>query len=301
MKAWAVAIEQGSKEWRAWRNRLIGASEIAAVLGISPFLTARELFEIKIGKREQHENPAMVRGRELEDAAVFAVEGQLGRALMREGLCFEAEGHPLGASLDAFDPQEGIVYEVKCPGLASFERLAEGIPEHYEAQLQQQAMLAAGAGFPVRAMRLVVFHPDAGLVMHQTKPCDAWQERIVKAADEFWRHVEARQWPNDSIAELAEALAAAKAAEAEAVAMRKRIEAELIAAMQERGIKKVHTAIGIKASIVQRKALDKEAAANDPEWKALKEEEKALKARLKEIEAKYQKPGNAYIRLGGVA
>ena len=46
-------IEYADREsWLAGRKNSIGASEVAAAIGISPFMTPNELWEIKTGRRE---------------------------------------------------------------------------------------------------------------------------------------------------------------------------------------------------------------------------------------------------------
>jgi len=289
-------MRQRSSEWHEWRRSLIGASEIAAVLGLSPWLTARELWEIKTGRREpQQMNAAMRRGTELEAAARFAVEAELGLSLSDPVL--RHPELPLGASLDGY--AEGTVVEIKCPGIQSYERMRGGIPDYYMAQLQQQALVAAANGMAVERMVLYVWHPELGGYMHETHPSEEWAERIAAAAVEFWHRVQADEWPEDELASLVEALAAAKAAEAEAVEARKRLEAELAEAMAARGAKRVETLAGLRATLVRRKTIDRKAAEADEQWQALKAQEREIKERLREIEARYQVLGAPYIRLGG--
>ena len=42
------------KEWLEYRHRGIGGSDAAAILGISPFATARDLYPVLFGKHERH-------------------------------------------------------------------------------------------------------------------------------------------------------------------------------------------------------------------------------------------------------
>jgi len=137
MKAKVVHLDQRSDAWHEWRRRHIGASEIAAVLGISPWATARDIWERKTGRANEDDNPAMARGRALEASALMAAEVELGVELTR-GEVLEAEDEPLAASLDG--RAGGVIVEIKCPAsLASYERHRAGVPEHYMAQIQQQA------------------------------------------------------------------------------------------------------------------------------------------------------------------
>lgn len=62
-------------EWLQERKQSIGASEVAALLGVHPYLTAFELHAIKSGKisKDPYDTPAMRRGRLLEAVAVSVI------------------------------------------------------------------------------------------------------------------------------------------------------------------------------------------------------------------------------------
>ena len=293
-------IQQRTPEWHEWRRRVIGASEVGALLGRSPWLTPRELWEVKTGRREVAETAAMARGRDLEEAARFAAEVEIGCDLV-PGECIEQPELRLGASLDARAP--GAVVELKCPAsITSFERMRESVPEHYADQVRAQVWLAAEAGLPVERGLLVAWHPEAGVAVHEiAAPDDEWKERVAEASRAFWQAVEAGAWPEDDLAMLVAALAAAKAEEAEAKAARQRIEAELVAAMQARGAKKIETLAGLKATLTRRKVVDKDALEADPEWQAIMERLKPLEEQKKEIEARHRVLGAPYIRISGGA
>jgi putative phage-type endonuclease len=59
------------EEWLSLRKNTIGASEVAALLGVHPWLTAYELWARKSGLiPEIKETPAVRRGRHLEAVAI---------------------------------------------------------------------------------------------------------------------------------------------------------------------------------------------------------------------------------------
>lgn len=285
---------QGSDEWHQWRADGIGASEIAAVLGISPWMTAYQLWQAKTGGNVvQFEHAAMRRGKELEAAAVFDLEVEHGITVDRSRTLFQ---HPvlsfIRASLDGMTDNNTVV-EIKCPGPAQHAAMRDQVPDYYVAQVQQQ-MLVSGADRTL----FWVWHPEHGGYAHEIKADPKWHERIIEAAKEFWARVEARQWPSDELTQLAEELAWAKAREAEAKAARVAAERALIEAMRSRDMKKIETASGIKASVVQRKAVDKEALQADPDYQALMPALEELKLKVKDIEGRHKTAaGNPYIRL----
>ncbi len=285
---------QGTPEWHEWRKGGIGASEIAAVLGISPWKTAFQLFQEKTGGNvETFVNAAMRRGNELEAAAIFDLEVEHSIEVDRSRTLFEHATCPyLRASLDGMT-HDGIVVEVKCPGLGQYEAMREAIPDYYMAQVQQQMLVTEASG-----ALFWVWHPERGGYLHQVEPDEKWRKRIIEAGGEFWQRVESGKWPTDGLAQLAEELAWAKARLTEAEKAKKAAETALIEAMAADEAKKIETASGIKATVIRRKIIDRVALENDPQWIDLKPYLDELNAKKKEIEAQYKTGvGAPYIRL----
>jgi putative phage-type endonuclease len=54
-----IDLKQGSKEWLDYRATRIGASDIAKILGVSPYGTAFDLYEEKNGLKETFCNAGM--------------------------------------------------------------------------------------------------------------------------------------------------------------------------------------------------------------------------------------------------
>ncbi|MDX8401933.1 MAG: YqaJ viral recombinase family protein [Mariprofundaceae bacterium] len=289
-------MQQGSEQWHAWRASGIGASEIAAVLGLSPWKTAYQLWLEKTGQAEPFRgNAATRRGQALEEKALDALEDFLGGFVLERGECLKHPTAPLLASLDA--RLGAAVFDAKCPGDNQYEAMKEGIPPYYEAQLQQQALVASANGIAVEKMGLWVWHPDHGGYLLTTAPSQEWRNRILAAAREFWDRVDAGDWPESAIAEQLAALARAKRVEAEAIETRKAAEAALIEAMKGAGERKLETADGIKAALVCRKVVDKAACEAIPEWRDLRDKEKSIAEARKGIEKQHMKDGAEYIRL----
>ena len=70
-----VQLQQGSPEWLAYRRAKRNASESAAVMGASPWMTPYQLWLAKTGKQETTVTQAMQRGTDLEPLA-RALKGQ---------------------------------------------------------------------------------------------------------------------------------------------------------------------------------------------------------------------------------
>lgn len=172
---------QGSPEWLAYRLQTRNASETPAVLGVSPWLTPYQLWELRTGRREQRPNAAMHRGSALEAQAKHAYELRTGHVMepivMQDG--------EYSASLDGVTFAGDLIVEIKCPmqGRAStlWQQVAAGtVPEHYQLQVQHQLMVSGAA-----CAHLFVFDgAQDGHLLEILPDQDAWK-RIRTAWDAF--------------------------------------------------------------------------------------------------------------------
>jgi putative phage-type endonuclease len=165
-----VQLTQGSPEWLEYRKTMRNASETAAVLGVSPWLTPYQLWLRKTGRKTQEVSVAMQHGTDLEPAARAAYEAQTGNVMqplvVQDGL--------YSASLDGLTLAVDLILEVKCPfrgqDSALWKEVKAGwVPDHYAAQIQHQ-MMVSGASLA----HLWVFDGTQGLL----RPV----ERIEEAA-----------------------------------------------------------------------------------------------------------------------
>jgi putative phage-type endonuclease len=138
-----VNLVQGSPEWLEYRRSMRNASESAAVLGISPWVTPYQLWLLKTGRREQAVNAAMLNGTALEPEARSAYELETGHVMqplvMQDG--------DYSASLDGITLQGDLIVEIKVPmrgASSSLWRAVEAgqVPGHYSAQIQHQLMVS---------------------------------------------------------------------------------------------------------------------------------------------------------------
>src|SRR5438067_2704354 len=132
-------LVQGSGEWHEHRRKHRNASETPVVLGISPWQTPYQLWQIKLELVKPQVTAAMLRGTELEPAARAAYEALTGH-VMQPLVLVDGES---SASLDGITLAGDRVLEIKCPfkGRDStlWKTVAQGVlPEHYQFQLQHQ-------------------------------------------------------------------------------------------------------------------------------------------------------------------
>lgn len=139
-----IDIEQRSPEWHEFRERKIGASDAAAILGVSPFETRLELWERLAFKKERKKTHAMQRGTELEPKALAWVNNKL--KVNFEPKVIKSNEYPdIFASLDGFEMKGSMPFllEIKCPGRQDHLEAVNGkVPDHFYPQVQHQMHVA---------------------------------------------------------------------------------------------------------------------------------------------------------------
>jgi putative phage-type endonuclease len=179
-----VRMVQGSPEWHEHRRRYRNASETAAVLGLSPWRTPYQLWQLKLGLVEQEVTPAMQRGTELEPVARAAYERQTGR-VMQPLVVVDGE---YSASLDGMTLGGERIVEIKCPVKGRDSTLwktvgAGRLPEHYQWQVQHQLLVTGAAVADV-----YIFDGVDGILLAVVPEPDSWP-RIHQAWDAFMKCV----------------------------------------------------------------------------------------------------------------
>jgi len=106
-----IKLEQGSAEWLEHRKHYRNASETAAVMGESPWVTPYQLWELRTNRREQETNYAMRRGSSLEPAARATYEALTG-CVMQLRVVVDGD---YSASLDGITFDESMIVEIKAP------------------------------------------------------------------------------------------------------------------------------------------------------------------------------------------
>jgi putative phage-type endonuclease len=177
-----IEIQQRTPEWHAWRRKGIGSSDIAAVMGLNPFKTAKQVLKEKhSGKISNFVNEAMQRGIDFEDEAREAVSRKLG--IKFEPACLENVKRPyMIASVDGWSGSQGI--EIKVPSkrenymMVSLDSL---VPDLYIPQCQHDMCVT---GLPEW---LYVAYDDKEKVFADVlvKRDDFMCEKIERACDEF--------------------------------------------------------------------------------------------------------------------
>jgi putative phage-type endonuclease len=158
-----VRLVQGSAEWHDHRRKCRNASETAIVLGLSPWTTPYQLWQLKLGLVQQVVSPAMQRGTELEAVARAAYERQTGR-VMQPLMVVDGE---YSASLDGMTFGGERIVEIKAPFKGRDSTLwktvdAGRLPEHYHVQVQHQLLVTGAAIADVYSQHFTRFVASSG-------------------------------------------------------------------------------------------------------------------------------------------
>lgn len=150
IKATIVEHAQGSEAWLAHRAKSLNASELAAAMGLSKYMTRAELVALKATGIAPTVSPDTERrfelGHQYEASARPIAEEYTGEALYPCVLAAEVEGLPLSASLDGVDLMQEITWEHKTASAGLVASLEAGvIPEEYHPQLEQGLMLSGAS------------------------------------------------------------------------------------------------------------------------------------------------------------
>lgn len=176
-----LTLVQGTEEWHQHRMTYRNASEAAVVMGVSPWLSPYQLWEIKTGRRTQAVSFAMQRGTDLEPAARAAYELETGN-IMEPAVMVDGD---YSASLDGVSLAGDLILEVKCPvkGQNSetwIEGKAGKVQPHYYWQMQHQLMVSGAA-----KADFYVFDGEAGILV-EVLPNHRDMEQLRQAWDAFW-------------------------------------------------------------------------------------------------------------------
>lgn len=171
------------------KRETVSASQAAALLGCSPYLTRWMLWRhfAKGDDIEAEDNERMFWGRALEPAVLSATAERLNLEV-RPNVAGEYRRHerlPLGATVDAdiFDPNRGPgIVEVKCVDWRAWRDgwTETDAPDHIEAQLQAQ-MMVCGASWGVIACLV----GGNELRFYQREPDPGFAETMAAAAVAF--------------------------------------------------------------------------------------------------------------------
>jgi putative phage-type endonuclease len=191
--------KESRKKWLERRQKGIGGSDVAAIMGLSPWNTPLDVYYSKVLKLSQNDQ------NNLNDAAVDPKEERFKRGAIAEKNIIDnyiadrhcdvitdidTFVHPkypfLIGNVDAMRADDNVVIECKTVG--GYPDQWQGkIPLYYKTQCAHYAMLTNAKRVDLAAMfdrwtfRIFVYERDAAFEAHILKACvNFWQNHVLK-------------------------------------------------------------------------------------------------------------------------
>lgn len=168
-------------QWHEWRQKGIGASDAAVVMGVSKFKSLNDLRKEKLfGISTQKETAAMRRGKEMESEALRFFMGETGY-LLDEQKCYE---HPkrnwMRCTVDGINEAEKILVEAKVPT----GDLYNEVPLMYYPQCQHLMEV-----LDYKKMYFISYNEKGGKILEV--PFDAnYTKNLIAKEQEFWNEIQ---------------------------------------------------------------------------------------------------------------
>jgi putative phage-type endonuclease len=174
-----------SDEWLERRTKSIGGSDIAAIMGRSPYKTAYQLFLEKTKKvipPDISSLPHIVRGHLSEEIARDRIERETLTAY-RPKFWEHPEYSYMTASDDGYSVEQNCTLEIKAMGKDNHEAARKGvIPAMYLDQVQWGLMVSSCTKCIFISYRV----EDDDMVTLDVFPDKKHQDELVAAAQNFW-------------------------------------------------------------------------------------------------------------------
>lgn len=179
-----TTAQKSRAEWLEARRSGIGGSDVAAILGVSKWKTAVDVYFEKIGEAEpQAESDAMRWGTILEPVIREEFQRQTGIELVEPPQLIRSSAHPfMIASLDGMTV-DGEIVECKTARSADGwgEAGSDEIPIHYQTQV---AHYLAVTGARLAFVPVLIGASD--FRVYQVERCDSFIADLVEAERAFW-------------------------------------------------------------------------------------------------------------------
>jgi len=180
----ALALRQRSPEWLEGRRALITATDVAVLLGLSPYRCEADLADEKLGTgAPQDENVRMRIGSALEDLNLAEYEAATGsRAVRFRSMVRHPSIEWAAASPDARRVGDRRLIELKWT--TSRTRFADGLPRDIEAQVAWQL---GCTGYPLADVSVLT--PDGLLPVFEVPADPGLFADLVLIAEDFRRRL----------------------------------------------------------------------------------------------------------------
>lgn len=200
-----MALSEAARERR---RSYVGASDVAAVMGLSPFASAADVWTEKVYGTDDISSDAAELGSALEAGVRAMADAKLGKT-KKAGPFRVLDGTRLGVNLDAYleDADSGdekiIPVELKTAGLLNPHspfldewgaEYTDEMPAHYLVQVMAQI---AAVGAPYGYLGALI--AGRGFLVYRVNRDDEMIEMMLRDIAAFWSSVESRERPSDVV------------------------------------------------------------------------------------------------------
>jgi len=181
----SLLVESNKSAWINERRLGIGGSEVAILLGVSPWRTPYSLWLEKTGRQTPDDIsnlPHVARGVRGEIAARALLEAKY--VVTFKPKTWVIDGTPYRCSDDGYSFDLNTILEIKCMSAKAHEEFKKtlDVPRHYYLQCQWNLFVSKAA----RCL-FVSYNPETEeLVEKEILPNEQEHQQIIKAVDEFW-------------------------------------------------------------------------------------------------------------------
>jgi putative phage-type endonuclease len=180
------------------RQEYLGASEIAAALGLSKYRTPHDVWLLKTGRATPlPPNNNMMRGISLEPLVINMLKEQDGFNIAETQAEYSHPDHPfIKGHVDGLLPDKDAVLEIKCPrSIAYYQLQTKGVSTDYKVQAQVYAGLTG-----MSRVVLVNFCADVWdkFIIEMDFDKDVY-EAIIEQAAEWWHNYVVKDVPPPAV------------------------------------------------------------------------------------------------------
>lgn len=172
-----------SEQWHEERRTYVGASEVATVLGLSPYQTPVELWAVKTGRaKPTPDNDAMRAGRLLETMVVDKIRAHVGESynwLEQPTIALADSDLRATPDLIIFAAPHRYIGEAKTTGVRAYLHTP---PMHWVVQVQAQMI---GKGDNAIGLLGIMERGTLECVIHRIEPHAGIQKRILAEVAAF--------------------------------------------------------------------------------------------------------------------
>lgn len=188
---------QRGPEWAAWRAGGLGGSDAPAVMGVSPYMTPRQLWLQKTGQAPPpaDNDPAFQWGHRYEEEARRAFEAHTG-SVVEPCTLEHAEWPIMRASLDGLSWDRDEAVEIKAPNAKDHADAEAGrVPTKYWPQCQHNLAVCGASVLHYWSYRPAWNDRPASGVLVTIHPDPDYIADLIAKEREFWGYVERREMP----------------------------------------------------------------------------------------------------------